>query len=116
MKKTVAWIPLIAVLIATPLGVARGDTAPSDSSCANSMRLNFCDPYRATGIAVGAAALAGVTVMAVRSNESSLRFCPPNDIATTTTPEPATIALVATGMLALASKRLSRRLRTIQRN
>jgi PEP-CTERM motif-containing protein len=109
MRIKLACLTLVTALVTTPFTIARAATADPDSSCANGMTLNFCaSSYRATRIAVAGTALAGVTLLAVRANDFS-EPCPPFDLPTTTTPEPATIALVGTGMLAIATRRLIRR-------
>jgi hypothetical protein len=105
MNKSLACTLLVAGLITTPLSLARAAIADPDSSCARGMTLNFCaSNYRATRIAVAGTALAGVALLTIRANEGSAQICPPLS-ETTTTPEPATIALVATGMLAIAGRR-----------
>jgi ammonia channel protein AmtB len=109
MKKTVVCLSLVAAFVMTPVTAAHAAMADSDSSCARGMTLNFCGSYyRATRIAVASTALAGATLLMVRAKESE-QPCPPLNVPTTTTPEPATIALVGTGMLAIATRRISRR-------
>lgn len=107
MNKSVACLTLVAGLVATPLAVARASVADPDSSCHNSgLTLNFCGS-RAPMFAVAGAAVAGATVLVVSANEASAANCPPAISTTTTTPEPATIALVGIGMIALAGKRIT---------
>jgi hypothetical protein len=110
MNKTVVCTLLVAGL-AMPLSVASAAIAEPDSSCARGMTLNFCgsNNYRATRIAVAGTALASVALLTIRANEGSGQPCPPLAAATTTTPEPATIALVGTGMLAIAGLSIRRR-------
>lgn len=113
MSKVMVCISVVAGLVATPLSVARAGISASDSSCDSGLTLKFCGS-RAPLFAAAGAAVLGATALVVRANESSpAAYCPPPPITTTTTtPEPATIALVATGMLALASKRIIRERRT----
>jgi PEP-CTERM motif len=109
MNKIVACLSVVGALVVTPLTTAHAAAAERDSSCASGMTLNFCGSYyRATRIAVATTALAGATLLMVQAKESE-QPCPPLNLQTTTTPEPGTIALVGTGMLALFTGRRLRR-------
>ncbi len=112
MNKTVACIPLVAGLIAMPLGVARASIADPDSSCRGGMTLTFCGTDRGPIFAVAGVAVVGATVLALSTNDRFSNVnCPPLG-PTTTIPEPSTIALVGTGMLALGGGSITRRRRS----